>query len=70
MWNGVSSIFRVLLFLVVARFSFFINCIYCFVLWYQNFLPEFGLMSVALICSLLTLFKGCTSSLLIFGRTP
>lgn len=45
--------------------------IHCFEWWCQKFLPAFSSMSVALLCSLLTLFKGCTSSSLIFlGRTP
>lgn len=68
-WNGVVRTFIILLFLAAVWFSIFINYTRCFELWCRKFLPEFSLLSVALLCPLLTLFKGCTCSLLVFGRT-
>lgn len=71
MWHHITRTFISSAVFSVTWFSFLINVLYRSEGWCQKFLPELSSTSVTGLCSALTLFKGCTSSLLSsLGKTP
>lgn len=71
MWHHITRTFISSAVFSVTWFSFLINVLYRSEGWCQKFLPELSSTSLTGLCSALTLFKGCTSSLLSsLGKTP